>query len=135
MNPEINPNMDKIIKKAFESSGYMKPRQDFLHEVMTKIEKQATVSHSVTTSSPIISTKGWGIISTILLTLIFLVFRTEKENKPSLFSLDFNADFSTQYFSIFMSQVFVFGIVIMTIFFLVQIWFTIKKVNKMYEVT
>jgi hypothetical protein len=135
MNPDVNPNLDKIIKKAFKKAGYQKPGPDFVKSVMAKIEKQNMVEKKPIVVSPVISTKGWGLIFLIVVSLISFVHYTKTENKTSILPFDLNIDFSTSSLSVFGSQIFVYGMVIMTIFFLVQIRFAIKKIDKLYEIS
>nr|WP_298997882.1 hypothetical protein [uncultured Allomuricauda sp.] len=70
---KLSKEQEKVLKTALDQVGLEKPSQDFLSNVMNTIEIQQKVA------SPLVSRKGWLLISLVfILSLSLLVFYPEE---------------------------------------------------------
>ncbi len=89
MNENADKYLDELTKKVIKETPLEQPSFNFTASVMSQVAELS--SNTVTTYKPLISKKGWIIISIVFLSLIlFMLFGIQKESTSWFDSLDFS---------------------------------------------
>ncbi|MBK8620917.1 MAG: hypothetical protein IPN79_03945 [Saprospiraceae bacterium] len=122
---------DKLVRTYIKKIGVESPGQDFLQSVMSKIEVKSDLAPVLIKNEVLISLKGWFLIGMVVLSLSGMVFFIDKDSQIPVL-IQFDTQILQNYFSIFMSRIFVVGMVIMALFVLLHTWMISRKLDAWY---
>lgn len=128
-----NDQQEGIIKQAVNSVAVNKPSVDFTSSVMNKIEALQPIVVKPVVSTPLISWKGWLVISGIIVAIfsILLILEPTTSNIDFLYTyFDSFRSISISFPDIAISSIFMMGLCAFIIFFIIEISLISRRFKK-----
>lgn len=127
MNNTQNNKIDNILRHAVRQVTPESPNQNLVPSVMLIIEQIGYQKRHAIQHEPLISWKGWFVIGAIIIGFFTLIFYMLTPDFSFGNSNQYINNFISSYFSVFLSRLFVVGMVILTVFFVLQIWLVVQR--------
>ena len=126
----VNNNTDDFVKKAVKIASLEKPSDEFITSVMNKIEGLSAENSKLPVTSSIISWKGWVIIGLIIASIFTILFLTDSATLSFSFLNPYFDNITSLYYSISVYNTFMIGLFAFIFFFIIDILFIVRKINK-----
>jgi hypothetical protein len=121
---------DDLVRAAIQKISPEMPGPDFVRSVMWKAEREKSSLATSFRQQPLISVRGWLVISIFLIFIFTLVTFLDTDGGTwSVFLVQFE-EFMAPYLSLFVSRLFVLASISCAVLFFVQIWFLSRRINK-----
>ncbi|MGE5357291.1 MAG: hypothetical protein ACM3PT_13750 [Deltaproteobacteria bacterium] len=131
MNSNTDRKTDQLLKNAICKITPDSPGEGFVFAVMQKV--QQTDLQTSKNAEPLITWKGWLTLASFFLTLFGIAIYSE----PAGWSLDvitrYYNEYVAGYLSIFLSRISVMGILVLTLFFLIQVRLISTRLQKLQQ--
>ena len=129
-----NENTDDFVKKVVQIVSLEKPSNEFIPSLMSKIEDLNKADSKLTVTSPIISWKGWVTIGIIIISIFTLLLLFDSSTLSFSVLQQYVDRIAIQPITIPVSGTFLTGLFAFVFFFIVQIYLTVNRLNKMENV-
>ena len=127
-------NEEIFVKKAVKTASVYRPGGEFTNSLMDKIEGLSAEKSKAIITSPLISIRGWIIITSIIIALFSILLLSSPSNINFSFLTDYFHKFESIRFSITISKVFLTGLTAFVFFFIIEISLISRKINGIKEV-
>lgn len=126
----VDDNTDDFVKQAIKIASLEKPGDKFIPSVMNKITALSLEKSKLPATSSIISRKGWVFIGLIITSIFVLLFLTDTATLSFSVFYHYFDNISFEFFSFPVSSIFVTGVLVFVFYFLLQISFSVRRVNE-----
>ena len=127
-------NEETFVKKAVKTASVYRPGGEFTNSLMDKIEGLSAEKSKAIITSPLISIRGWIIITSIIIALFSILLLSSPSNINFSFLTDYFHKLESIRFSITISKVFLTGLTAFVFFFIIEISLISRKINEIKEV-
>ena len=127
-------NEEIFVKKAVKTASVYRPGGEFTNSLMDKIEGLSAEKSKAIITSPLISIRGWIIITSIIIALFSILLLSSPSNINFSFLTDYFHKLESIRFSITISKVFLTGLTAFVFFFIIEISLISRKINGIKEV-
>ena len=127
-------NEEIFVKKAVKTASVYRPGGEFTNSLMDKIEGLSAEKSKAIITSPLISIRGWIIITSIIIALFSILLLSSPSNINFSFLTDYFHKLESIRFSITISKVFLTGLTAFVFFFIIEISLISRKINEIKEV-
>ena len=127
-------NEETFVKKAVKTASVYRPGGEFTNSLMDKIEGLSAEKSKAIITSPLISIRGWIIITSIIIALFSILLLSSPSNINFSFLTDYFHKLESIRFSITISKVFLTGLTAFVFFFIIEISLISRKINGIKEV-
>lgn len=131
----IIDDREKLVKQAIKDASIEKPGIGFSKSVMEKVSQISEDNSIQISSAPLISVKGWLLISAIIIVIFSILIAVEPSsiNINSLINIsDYTPTFSINLdipFSV--SKIFLIGVFAFTFFFIIEISLISRRLKRL----
>ena len=127
-------NEEIFVKKVVKTASVYRPGGEFTNSLMDKIEGLSAEKSKAIITSPLISIRGWIIITSIIIALFSILLLSSPSNINFSFLTDYFHKLESIRFSITISKVFLTGLTAFVFFFIIEISLISSKINEIKEV-
>ena len=127
-------NEEIFVKKVVKTASVYRPGGEFRNSLMDKIEGLSAEKSKAIITSPLISIRGWIIITSIIIALFSILLLSSPSNINFSFLTDYFHKLESIRFSITISKVFLTGLTAFVFFFIIEISLISRKINEIKEV-
>ncbi len=126
----VNDNTDDFVKQAVKIASLEKPGNSFIPSVMDKIKELAIEENKLPVSGSIISWKGWVLIGLICATIFAILFLSESTTLSFSVFYHYFDKITSLNLSIPVSQIFLTGVLAFVFYTILQVSFSVKRLNE-----
>jgi hypothetical protein len=122
---------DKLIKWVIQNESIKNPSEEFVSDIINKIQKIPIQQPSVVNKKPLVSVKLWFFVGTALSVLFGIaILKLNPDTRLSAIQDSVSA-FIKEYFPLISSKIFILSTVFFMVFFIIQTLIISSRIHRM----